>query len=288
MQITIDEHAGFCFGVKRAIDQAEQLLASGKTVFSLGEMVHNTEETDRLNRKGVQTIDSLQLPDLKNKTVVFRSHGEPPESYQLAKNNEINLVDATCPVVLKLQQRVKKSFEEQGNKNGQIVIYGKKDHPETIGLNGQTAYKAIIVAHLNDIETINFDQPIELFSQTTMPLDGFRTLAEAIKARAKSEVLVHDTICRQVANRLPWVASFSQKHELILFVSGKKSSNGKMLFEEALRNNPNSHFISSPDEIDNAWLEDANSIGITGATSTPLWLMELVKERLTQILNIAG
>jgi len=285
MQITIDEHAGFCFGVKRAIDRAEQLLASGNTVYSLGEMVHNTEETNRLKQKGVLTVDSIQMPDLKNKTVLFRSHGEPPESYQYAKNNGINLVDATCPVVLKLQQRVRKSFEEQSKNNGQVVLYGKKDHPETIGLNGQTGYKAIVVGNLNDIGQIDFDQPIELFSQTTMPLDGFHALTKEIKARAKNEVWVHDTICRQVANRLPWVASFAQQHDLILFVSGKKSSNGKMLFDEAFRNNRNSYFISSPDELDKTWLNGLESIGITGATSTPLWLMELVKERLTQILN---
>lgn len=288
MIIEIDKQSGFCFGVKRAVDQAEKLMENQSQLYSLGEMVHNHEEVERLQKRGMTTVTHEQLDELRGKTVLFRSHGEPPETYEKAKESGICVVDATCPVVLKLQQRVKKSYQEMAEKDGQVVIFGKKDHPETIGLNGQTGYKALIVSDLEELENIDFNKPIELFSQTTMPVDGFNQLVEAIQQRAKHSFYPHDTICRQVANRLPRIGQFAKQYDLILFVAGKSSSNGKMLYNESLRNNKNTRFISKPEEIDQEWLTDVSSVGICGATSTPNWQLELVADYLKQILNITG
>lgn len=287
MRIEIDQQAGFCFGVKRAIHMAEQALEQGQVLYSLGEMVHNREEVERLRQKGMSTIEHQSLGGLSGKTVLFRSHGEPPQSYKTAGEHDINLIDATCPVVLKLQERIKNSYEALKPSNGQVIIYGKKDHPETIGLVGQTNGTALVFSSVGDLDQIDFSRPLELFSQTTMSLDGFRILADQIKAQAQNKVHIHDTICRQVANRLPHMAEFSVQFDRVLFVSGKNSSNGKMLFHECLKHNPLTYQISAPAEIDPEWLSGAGSVGITGATSTPLWLLEQVRDRLTQILNIS-
>lgn len=285
MIIEIDQHSGFCFGVQRAVNQAEELMENGTKLFSLGKMVHNAVEVERLNKLGMTTVNHSDLDHLSG-TVLFRSHGEPPETYQKAREKGLKFVDATCPVVLKLQQRVKAAFQKMNAINGQLVIFGKKDHPETIGLNGQTGYKAIVVSGIADIELIDFSRPIEIFSQTTMPVDGLHELINGVKKRAQNEVLAHDTICRQVANRLPRMSVFASSYDVILFVSGKDSSNGKMLFSECLKHNDKTFFLSSADEVDFAWFENATSIGITGATSTPTWLMKLIRDHIIETLNI--
>lgn len=280
MHIEIDNKSGFCFGVQRAIAKAEELIENGETITCLGEMVHNHEEVERLEKLGMKTIEIEQLSQQNNQTILIRSHGEPPSTYQnLIKNNN-KIIDATCPVVLKLQQRIKTSFEQIKKTNGQLLIYGKKGHAEVIGLNGQTGNNAIVVSSVDDLEHIDFSRPIEMYSQTTMPLSGFDQIKEAINKQAHNKVTYHDTICRQVANRVPHISEFAKKFDIILFVSGKNSSNGKLLFEECKKNNPRSYFISSASELDENWLKDAKSVGICGATSTPQWLMEQVKSNI--------
>jgi len=282
MHIEIDNKSGFCFGVQRAIAKAEELIENGETITCLGEMVHNHEEVDRLEKLGMKTIEIEQLSQQNNQTILIRSHGEPPSTYQNLNKNNNKIIDATCPVVLKLQQRIKNSFEQIQKTNGQLLIYGKKGHAEVIGLNGQTGNKAIIVSSVDDLKQIDFSRPIEMYSQTTMPLSGFNIIKEAINKQALNKVTYHDTICRQVANRVPHISEFAKKFDIILFVSGKKSSNGKLLFDECKKNNPRSYFISSASELDSSWFRDAKSIGICGATSTPQWLMEQVKNALKQ------
>ncbi|HPR59627.1 MAG TPA: 4-hydroxy-3-methylbut-2-enyl diphosphate reductase [Prolixibacteraceae bacterium] len=282
MHIEIDNKSGFCFGVQRAITKAEELIENGETITCLGEMVHNHEEVDRLEKLGMKTIEIEQLSQQNNQTILIRSHGEPPSTYQNLNKNNNKIIDATCPVVLKLQQRIKNSFEQIQKTNGQLLIYGKKGHAEVIGLNGQTGNKAIIVSSVDDLKQIDFSRPIEMYSQTTMPLSGFNIIKEAINKQALNKVTYHDTICRQVANRVPHISEFAKKFDIILFVSGKKSSNGKLLFDECKKNNPRSYFISSASELDSSWFRDAKSIGICGATSTPQWLMEQVKNALKQ------
>lgn len=285
MIIEIDKDSGFCFGVRRAVDKAEELLRQGKHLFSLGEMVHNQEEIDRLTGLGMQIIDHSQMDKVKDGLLLFRSHGEPPESYIKASDLNITVIDATCPVVQKLQQRIRKSSLEMSKIDGQVLIYGKENHPETIGLNGQTNNTAIVLSSMTDIDKIDFSRPIELFSQTTMPIEGFGLLVEAIRMRAKNTVQVHNTICCQVANRMPEVEAFARRFDLLIFVCGKNSSNGKMLFEKCLNVNKNSKLVSSPSDVDPQWFNGIDSIGISGATSTPYWLMEQVHVRLTQILK---
>ncbi|HOO83818.1 MAG TPA: 4-hydroxy-3-methylbut-2-enyl diphosphate reductase [Prolixibacteraceae bacterium] len=282
MHIEIDNKSGFCFGVQRAIAKAEELIENGETITCLGEMVHNHEEVERLEKLGMKTIEIEQLSQQNNQTILIRSHGEPPSTYQNLNKNNNKIIDATCPVVLKLQQRIKNSFEQIQKTNGQLLIYGKKGHAEVIGLNGQTGNKAIIVSSVDDLKQIDFSRPIEMYSQTTMPLSGFNIIKEAINKQALNKVTYHDTICRQVANRVPHISEFAKKFDIILFVSGKKSSNGKLLFDECKKNNPRSYFISSASELDSSWFRDAKSIGICGATSTPQWLMEQVKNALKQ------
>jgi 4-hydroxy-3-methylbut-2-enyl diphosphate reductase len=280
MHIEIDNKSGFCFGVQRAITKAEELIGNGESITCLGEMVHNHEEVERLEKLGMKTIDIEQLNKQTKQTILIRSHGEPPSTYQKLSKNNNTIIDATCPVVLKLQQRIKTSFEQIQKTNGQLLIYGKKGHAEVIGLNGQTGNKAIVVSSVDDLEQIDFSRPIEMYSQTTMPLSGFNQIKEAINKRALNKVTYHDTICRQVANRVPHIGEFAKKFDIILFVSGKNSSNGKLLFEECKRSNPRSYFISSASELDTSWFQNAKSVGICGATSTPQWLMEQVKDSI--------
>jgi 4-hydroxy-3-methylbut-2-enyl diphosphate reductase len=285
MHIEIDNKSGFCFGVQRAIDKVEELIADGQKVNCLGDIVHNQEEINRLTQKGMDTIHSEKLDATKNETVLVRSHGEPPSTFNILDKNKNTTIDATCPVVLKLQSRIKKSFQNLTTKGGQLVIFGKKQHPEVIGLNGQTNNQAIIVTSNNDLQKIDFDRPIEVFSQTTMPLDSFKNIASEIESRSNNQVIIHDTICRQVAGRVPHLKVFAKKFDCVLFVSGKKSSNGKSLYGVCKSQNPNTFFISSPGEIKQEWLKKANSIGICGATSTPRWLMEDVKKHIEQNIN---
>ncbi|MFA9390049.1 MAG: 4-hydroxy-3-methylbut-2-enyl diphosphate reductase [Prolixibacteraceae bacterium] len=284
MLIQIDTHSGFCFGVQKAILKVEELVSKEDALNCLGEIVHNHEEVERLTQMGMKTVANSELTAFKGESVLIRTHGEPPSTYAALKSNNNTIIDATCPVVLKLQTRVKNSSISLEKENGQLVIFGKKGHAEVIGLNGQTGNTAIVISSLADLSEIEFDRPIELYSQTTMPLDQFYEISAEIKQRAKSKVLIHDTICRQVSNRVPHLKEFSTLFDVILFVSGKNSSNGKLLFEVCKNMNPQSYFVSSPDEIDITWFQNANSVGICGATSTPQWLMENVKQYLTTTL----
>jgi 4-hydroxy-3-methylbut-2-en-1-yl diphosphate reductase len=275
MRIEIDNKSGFCFGVVEAIRRAEESLEDQEKLFCLGDIVHNNTEVDRLSKKGLMTISHEEFFTMKDTTVLLRAHGEPPAVYEYAKANNIKLIDATCPVVLKLQQRIRRGYESRGNGNSQVVIYGKLGHAEVNGLVGQTGGNAIVVEGIEDIHKIDFSRPVELYSQTTKGLDGFHSLAEELKKKAVEVPLkVHDTVCRQVANRIPGIRIFAANYDLILFVSGIKSSNGKMLFEISKSVNQNSKFISTINEIDPQWFHSIESVGICGATSTPKHLLE--------------
>ena len=285
MQVTIDKNSGYCFGVEFAIKMAEDEMENKEPLYCLGDIVHNDMEVRRLTEKGLVVIDREKLHELSNCKVLIRAHGEPPETYRLAIENNIELIDASCPVVLKLQHRVKNAFDKMERENGQIVIYGKKGHAEVIGLTGQTLEKAIVVMEDADLEKIDYNRPVTLFSQTTKSTKGFYALSEKIEEKIKStkgelseiDFNSNDSICRQVSNREPQLQRFSQENEVILFVSGKKSSNGMALYQVCLSENPRSYFIESEEEIDIAWLHQAERVGICGATSTPMWLMEQVK-----------
>jgi 4-hydroxy-3-methylbut-2-en-1-yl diphosphate reductase len=288
MVIEIDNQSGFCFGVRKAIDKAEHLLSEGENLISLGEIVHNHEEVERLSRLGMTTIQKEDASTFQNKTFLIRTHGEPPDTYSLLQENQNKIIDATCPVVMKLQERVRNSYHTLSELNGQLLIFGKKDHPEVVALTGQTNGHAIIISTIEDLYQIDFTRPIELYSQTTMSFDDFHSISDEIRKRAKSNVKVHDTICRQGSNRVPRLTEFSKKFDVVLFVSGKNSSNGKFLYNICMKNNPSSYFISSPDEVEKDWFSTAQSIGICGATSTPLWLMQKVQNHVRTILNING
>lgn len=274
LTIEIDNGSGFCFGVTTAISKAEEELAKGSTLYCLGDIVHNGMEVERLTEKGLVTINHDDLRSLHNAKVLLRAHGEPPETYEIARRNNIDIIDATCPVVLQLQRRIKKQYD--ANPDAQIVIFGKKGHAEVLGLVGQTNNSAIVIEHFNGVEKLDFSRDIYLYSQTTKSLDEFHRIIDYIQEHISPQAPFKsfDTICRQVANRMPNISSFASRHDLILFVSGRKSSNGKVLFNECKRVNPNSYQIERAEEIDLDWLKDINTIGICGATSTPKWLME--------------
>ena len=279
LQIEIDNGSGFCFGVTTAIQKAEEELAKGVKLYCLGDIVHNGMECERLRRMGLITINHDELRQLHDAKVLLRAHGEPPETYELARQNNIEIIDATCPVVLQLQKRIKKQYEAA---NSQIVIFGKKGHAEVLGLVGQTAGNAIVIEHFDDVKQLDFTHDIYLYSQTTKSLDEFHRIIEYIQGHISPSATFKsfDTICRSVANRMPNISSFATKHDLILFVCGRKSSNGKVLFNECLRVNPNAHLIEGPDEIAPQWLEGIHTVGICGATSTPKWLMEQCRDAL--------
>ena len=279
MQIEIDSGSGFCFGVTTAIRKAEEELAKGTTLYCLGDIVHNGMECERLKQLGLDTIDHEQMKGLHNVKVLLRAHGEPPETYELARRNNIEIIDATCPVVLQLQKKIKRQYEVGVPT---IVIFGKPGHAEVMGLVGQTGGNAIVIAHFDDVKKLDFSRDIYLYSQTTKSLDEFHRIIAYIQEHISPEAHFQsfDTICRQVANRMPNISKFAAKHDLILFVCGRKSSNGRVLFEECQRVNPNSHLIEGANEIDPSWLEGISSVGICGATSTPKWLMEQCREYL--------
>jgi 4-hydroxy-3-methylbut-2-enyl diphosphate reductase len=291
MQVNIDKNSGYCFGVEFAIKMAEDEMENKEPLYCLGDIVHNDMEVKRLSAKGLVVIDREQLQELSNCKVLIRAHGEPPETYRLAIENNIELIDASCPVVLKLQHRVKNAFDKMERENGQIVIYGKKGHAEVIGLTGQTLEKAIVVTDDSDLDKLDYSKPITLFSQTTKSTKGFYALSEKIEGRikdAKGELTEidfnsNDSICRQVSNREPQLQRFAQENDVILFVSGKKSSNGKALYQVCLAENPRSYFIENEEEIDADWFHQADRVGICGATSTPMWLMEQVKAYVSGI-----
>ena len=285
VEVTIDRGSGFCFGVVKAIQSAERELKQTDELYSLGDLVHNSLEMERLKALGLHTIGHADLAHLRNRTVLLRAHGEPPSTYALAQKNQIKIIDATCPVVLQLQKRIHRCYQETKEYGTQLVIYGKKGHAEVNGLVGQTEGTAIVIEKLDGIEKLDFHRDIILFSQTTKPLDGFGEVVEAIRARISSDVTFQyfDTICRQVANRLPNIRDFALQHDCIYFVAGKKSSNGQMLFEQCLQANPHSVFITSAADIAEPLPEDIRSVGICGATSTPKWLMEEVAERVKML-----
>ena len=285
--IEIDNGSGFCFGVTTAIRKAEEELGRTGHLYCLGDIVHNTAEGDRLASRGLETITHEQLEQLHDVKVLLRAHGEPPETYETARRNRIEIIDATCPVVLKLQQRIHATYNASCDTTQapQIVIYGKRGHAEVLGLVGQTQGRATVIENIDEIDKIDYSRDIYLYSQTTKSVQEFSHIVEEIKRRVHDGVTFksYDTICRSVANRIPQIREFAAQHELILFVSGAKSSNGRILFAECLDANPESHLISSESDIDPSWLTGKERIGICGATSTPRWLMQRVSDAVQQL-----
>ncbi len=286
-QIDIDDRSGFCFGVVTAIEKAEEELGSGEQLFCLGDIVHNSAEVERLEKKGLQTINHNDLERLENARVLLRAHGEPPSTYETARKHNITIVDATCPVVLKLQQRIKADYDRSKNEGTdlQIVIYGRVGHAEVNGLVGQTNGEAVVIENPEQLSSLDFGRDIALYSQTTKSLEGFRNIIEEIQGRIGEGVkfTYYDTICRQVANRVEHLKSFAACHDVVLFVAGEKSSNGRVLFQHCLSVNPKTYLVPSAEAVKAEWLKDARSIGICGATSTPRWLMELVAARASEL-----
>jgi len=280
MKVEVDKKSGFCFGVIKAIKSAEAELNDSKSLYCLGDIVHNGREVHRLEKMGLKSISKEEYFKLKDCKVLIRAHGEPPETYRYAEENNIELIDATCPVVLTLQEKVKNSYTSNFHANGQVVIFGKKGHAEIIGLDGQTNNNAIILESVDDVKKIDMNRPVSLYSQTTKRIEDFNKIAKLVHANIKPGVPVEikDTICRQVSNRVPHLKEFASKYDLILFVAGKKSSNGQYLFSICKEENSNSHFISQLGEIEKDWFKSMDSVGICGATSTPNWFMEEVAE----------
>ncbi|MGM9823245.1 MAG: 4-hydroxy-3-methylbut-2-enyl diphosphate reductase [Muribaculaceae bacterium] len=286
--IEIDNGSGFCFGVVTAIQKAEEEINKSGHLYCLGDIVHNSNEVERLQKIGLETITHEQLSQLHDVKVLLRAHGEPPHTYEVARQNNISLIDATCPVVLQLQKRIRNTYQETpGDNNPQIVIYGKKGHAEVNGLVGQTQGNALVIESVDEVDKIDFSRNIYLYSQTTKSLEGFKKIVDEIQHRVAGNVQFSsfDTICRRVANRIPQIKQFAQNHDVILFVCGSKSSNGRILYEECRRVNPLSYLISNETEINLSWFDGKEHIGICGATSTPMWLMNQVKDYLDAHLN---
>jgi 4-hydroxy-3-methylbut-2-en-1-yl diphosphate reductase len=293
MEVSIDKNSGYCFGVEFAIQMAEDELNESGTLFCLGDIVHNDMEVKRLYNKGLRIINKEDLKNLRDSKVLIRAHGEPPETYEIALQNNLELIDASCPVVLKLQNRVKNAYDKVNEIRGQIVIYGQPGHAEVVGLTGQTREEAIIVTKEEDLELIDFNRPVTLFSQTTKSTKGFYKIKELIEQKIKaakgmvenSGFNANDSICRQVSNREPQLTLFSKANDIIIFVSGKKSSNGKALYNVCLGENPRSYFVENEDELEMSWFNLKDKVGICGATSTPMWLMEKVADRIKSFEN---
>ncbi len=294
--IEIDNNSGFCFGVVTAIQKAEAQLDSAGALFCLGDIVHNASEVERLRNRGLRTVTHSDLEGLHDATVLLRAHGEPPSTYETARRNNITVIDATCPVVLKLQHRIKMAYDEsrarlEAGKITEmplILIYGKEGHAEVNGLVGQTEGNAVVIQHAEDLDAVDLSRDILLYSQTTKSLDGFRRIVDEIKRRKISGGFEYfDTICRQVANRLDKIRDFAASHDAVVFVCGAKSSNGKVLFEECKKVNPRTILVSDDTELDASPLREAETIGICGATSTPRWLMAKVAERVADLLDPA-
>ena len=285
MNVTIDKGAGFCFGVVKAISKAEEELAAQRPLLCLGDLVHNNAEVSRLNGMGLEVIDHERFTSLHDTKVLIRAHGEPPSTYELARRQNITLVDATCPIVLALQKNVRSGYEEMKRVGGQVVIFGKHGHAEVIGLNGQTDNTAVIISNIDDLSAIDFCRPVRLYSQTTQNRDQYRTLADTIASRMVSgDFKVFDTVCRRVSNRAAELKDFAISVDCLLFVSGANSSNGKYLYEYCRQVQPNTRFISDISQIDPAWFSGVSTVGVTGATSTPRWLMEQLAEKLNHIM----
>lgn len=287
LKIEIDEHSGFCFGVTTAIRKAEEELQKGETLYCLGDIVHNSIECERLKNMGLITINHEEFARLHNAKVLLRAHGEPPATYETARRNNLEIIDATCPVVLKLQQRIKKKWQETTDKDSQIIIYGQAGHAEVLGLVGQTHGAAIVIEKSSQIEDIAKDKDTYIYSQTTKSLEGYRHVVREIKAHINQERECEsfNTVCGQVANRLDGIGNFAKSHQLIFFVCGKKSSNGRILFDECKKMNPNSYQVEGPEDLDLSLTKGVESIGICGATSTPKWLMESCKQAIINYNN---
>ena len=290
MVIETDKHSGFCFGVQNAVEIAEKSLLKGEKVFSLGPIVHNDREVERLSSLGLVSIDHEQFRKLRDCKVLIRAHGEPPGTYTIAEKNNIEIVEATCPIVKRLQSRIRQTWNKVMEGNGQIVIYGKPGHAEVVGLLGQIDNKGILVSAPEDIDKVDVKSVVYLFAQTTMSLRDYSNFAEALQAKMLKEgidpeknLVVNRTICGQVSNREPHLKAFAEKHDVIIFVSGRESSNGRMLYSVCKKVNPYTHFISAPEEIDRKWFEGMNSVGICGATSTPKWLIENISEIIANL-----
>ncbi len=289
MEITIDQNSGYCFGVEFAIQMAEDELRANGRLYCLGDIVHNAMEVERLNKLGLKVIDHDDLRNLKNARVLIRAHGEPPETYRIALENNLELIDASCPVVLKLQNRVNNEYRKMAEAGGQLVIYGKKGHAEVVGLTGQTGNRAIVVMDDEDLEQVDFSKPVTLFSQTTKSTRGFYDLKGKMEQRVATQggeyFKANDSICRQVSNREPNLRKFATENDVIIFVSGRKSSNGKALYGVCKQVNERSYFIEKAGELQAGWFGAQDKVGICGATSTPTWLMEEVKARLEEMFN---
>jgi 4-hydroxy-3-methylbut-2-enyl diphosphate reductase len=289
MKVTIDKYSGFCFGVVYAIQMAEEILEKEDQLYCLGDIVHNNKEVDRLNDMGLKIINHDDLKDISDCKVLIRAHGEPPDTYTIALENNIQLLDASCPVVLKLQHQIKEGYEDIKEIDGQVIIFGKEGHAEVTGLLGQTKNEAIIVATIDDLKKVDFSKSIYIYSQTTKSPKAYKEISDVIAERVKLaagenvKYIVHDTLCRQVSGREPQLKQFSKDNDVIVFVSGQKSSNGKMLYQSCKEENDNSYFISDVDEINRDWFNGINSVGICGATSTPRWLMENAQDTIENI-----
>jgi 4-hydroxy-3-methylbut-2-enyl diphosphate reductase len=286
MKVEIDKKSGFCFGVRNAVEIAEKALMLGERVFSLGPIVHNDKEVERLSLLGLVSIDHEQFRKLRNCKVLVRAHGEPPETYSTAEKNNITIIEATCPIVKKLHSGIRETWEKFKKDNGQIVIFGKPGHAEVVGLLGQTDNEGILISNPSDTDKIDFSRPVALFSQTTMDLSEFNSVKKLIYNKMKEHgvldpvqyLLVKNTVCGQVSNREPDLKAFARKHDIVIFVSGKESSNGRMLYSICKSVNPDTHFVSSSEEIEKSWFDGKRSAGICGATSTPKWLIENISD----------
>ncbi|MCX6243128.1 MAG: 4-hydroxy-3-methylbut-2-enyl diphosphate reductase [Bacteroidetes bacterium] len=287
MDVTIDPNSGFCFGVVYAIEIAERELAGGNKLYCLGDIVHNNMEVNRLKEMGLIIIGHDELDQLHDCKVLIRAHGEPPETYRIALKNNLQLLDASCPIVLNLQNEIRYGFQEIQEKEGQVVIYGKEGHAEVNGLRGQTMGKAIVIGSEDDLDKIDFAKPVHLYAQTTKSIEGFHAIVETIRLRMEkarpgsaADFRWNDTICRQVSNRSGKLREFAAKFDVVIFVSGKKSSNGMILYDECREINPDTFLVSGPDELKKEWFKNAGKVGVCGATSTPMWLMEEVAAQI--------
>ena len=291
MVVEIDKQSGFCFGVQNAVEIAEKALLKGERVFSLGPIVHNDKEVDRLSSLGLASIDREEFRDLKNCKVLIRAHGEPPETYDIAEKNNITIIEATCPIVKRLQSKIRETWIRTREGNGQVVIFGKPGHAEVVGLLGQINNEGILISGDEDFSKIDISKPVYLFAQTTMSVKEYSNLADILRkmleengiADPGKNLVVNKTICGQVSNREPHLKEFAKKHDTIIFVSGRESSNGKMLYSVCKNVNPDTHFVSSHEELDKSWFIDKNSVGICGATSTPKWLIENIRDIISNI-----
>jgi 4-hydroxy-3-methylbut-2-enyl diphosphate reductase len=291
MIVEVDKQSGFCFGVQNAVEIAEKALLNGEKVFSLGPLVHNDKEVDRLSLMGLTSISHAEFRNLKDSKVLIRAHGEPPETYIIAEKNNITIIEATCPIVKRLQSRIKDTWQKTKESGGQVVIFGKPGHAEVVGIQGQINNEGILVSGPDDFGKIDITKPVYLFSQTTMSVKEFNNLSYTLRTRMEEKgiasegnnLVINKTICGQVSNREPHLVAFAKKHDVIIFVSGRESSNGKMLYSVCRNVNPNTHFVSSHEELDKSWFDGRNSVGVCGATSTPKWLIENIRDIISNI-----